>query len=66
MLGLEDNLHAIPVDDHLRVAPGVWALGDITGHGAFTHMSMYQARIVVADILGERSCRPPSTTRCPG
>jgi pyruvate/2-oxoglutarate dehydrogenase complex dihydrolipoamide dehydrogenase (E3) component len=31
----------------------VWALGDITGHGAFTHMSMYEARIVVADILGE-------------
>jgi len=53
VLGLEDSLRAIPVDDHLRVAPGVWALGDITGKGAFTHMSMYQARIVVADILGE-------------
>jgi pyruvate/2-oxoglutarate dehydrogenase complex dihydrolipoamide dehydrogenase (E3) component len=53
VLGLDEALHAIPVDDHLRVAPGVWALGDITGHGGFTHMSMYQARIVVADILGE-------------
>jgi pyruvate/2-oxoglutarate dehydrogenase complex dihydrolipoamide dehydrogenase (E3) component len=31
----------------------VWAIGDITGKGAFTHMSMYQANIVVADILGQ-------------
>ena len=31
----------------------MWAIGDITGKGAFTHMSMYQAGIVVADILGE-------------
>jgi pyruvate/2-oxoglutarate dehydrogenase complex dihydrolipoamide dehydrogenase (E3) component len=30
----------------------VWAVGDITGKGAFTHMSMYQADIVVNDILG--------------
>jgi len=36
----------------MRAAPGVWALGDITGKGAFTHMSMYQAGIVIDDILG--------------
>jgi pyruvate/2-oxoglutarate dehydrogenase complex dihydrolipoamide dehydrogenase (E3) component len=53
VVGIDETLRAIPVDDHLRAAPGVWALGDITGKGAFTHMSMYQARIVVADILGE-------------
>jgi pyruvate/2-oxoglutarate dehydrogenase complex dihydrolipoamide dehydrogenase (E3) component len=55
VVGIDESLHAIPVDDRLRAAPGVWALGDITGKGAFTHMSMYQARIVVADILGEPS-----------
>jgi len=38
---------------HLRVADGVWAIGDITGKGAFTHMSMYQAAIAIRDILGE-------------
>ncbi|MGH3157378.1 MAG: NAD(P)/FAD-dependent oxidoreductase, partial [Streptosporangiaceae bacterium] len=32
----------------------VWAIGDITGHGAFTHVSMYQAEIARRDILGER------------
>jgi pyruvate/2-oxoglutarate dehydrogenase complex dihydrolipoamide dehydrogenase (E3) component len=53
LVGVDESGHAIPVDDHLRVAPGVWAVGDITGHGAFTHMSMYQANIVVHDILGE-------------
>ncbi|HEY7361233.1 MAG TPA: NAD(P)/FAD-dependent oxidoreductase, partial [Streptosporangiaceae bacterium] len=51
-VGIDEDLRHIPVDGHLRAAPGVWALGDITGHGAFTHMSMYQAQIVVADILG--------------
>jgi pyruvate/2-oxoglutarate dehydrogenase complex dihydrolipoamide dehydrogenase (E3) component len=51
-VGIDETLRHVPVDGHLRAAPGVWALGDITGHGAFTHMSMYQARIVVADILG--------------
>ena len=52
-VGIDESLKAIPVDGHLRAAPGVWALGDITGKGAFTHMSMYQAGIVLADILGK-------------
>ena len=32
---------------------GVWAVGDITGKGAFTHVAMYQSPIAVADILGQ-------------
>jgi len=50
--GIDERLRAIPVDEHMRAAPGVWALGDITGKGAFTHVSMYQADIVINDILG--------------
>jgi pyruvate/2-oxoglutarate dehydrogenase complex dihydrolipoamide dehydrogenase (E3) component len=57
VLGIDEKLRAIPVDDHMRVAPGVWALGDITGKGAFTHMSMYQAAIVIDDILGREERR---------
>ena len=51
-IGVPDDARVLPVDAHMRVADGVWAVGDITGHGAFTHVSMYQAAIVVADILG--------------
>jgi pyruvate/2-oxoglutarate dehydrogenase complex dihydrolipoamide dehydrogenase (E3) component len=51
-VGIDETQRAVPVDDHMRAAPGVWALGDVVGKGAFTHMSMYHAQIVVADILG--------------
>src|SRR5438477_345238 len=52
-VGLNESERTIGVDERMRAADGVWAIGDITGKGAFTHMSMYQAGIVVADILGE-------------
>ncbi|HEX9334925.1 MAG TPA: FAD-dependent oxidoreductase, partial [Pseudonocardiaceae bacterium] len=52
-IGLDPKARSLDVDEHLRVADGVWAVGDITGKGAFTHMSMYQAAIAVRDILGE-------------
>jgi pyruvate/2-oxoglutarate dehydrogenase complex dihydrolipoamide dehydrogenase (E3) component len=52
-LDLDVGARGLPVDTHMRVMPGVWAVGDITGKGAFTHVAMYQARICVADILGQ-------------
>ncbi len=51
-VGIDEAQRAVPVDEHMRAGPGLWALGDVTGQGAFTHISMYQAGIVVADILG--------------
>jgi pyruvate/2-oxoglutarate dehydrogenase complex dihydrolipoamide dehydrogenase (E3) component len=53
VVGVDVSQRSVPVDDYCRVADGVWAVGDITGKGAFTHVSMYQAAIVVRDILGE-------------
>ena len=50
--GLDDEGHSIRVDEHLRAAPGIWAVGDITGVGAFTHVAFYQAQVAAADILG--------------
>ncbi|GAW49231.1 MULTISPECIES: dihydrolipoyl dehydrogenase family protein [unclassified Nocardioides] len=44
---------ALEADDRLRAAAGLWAVGDLTGRGAFTHVAMYQADIVVRDILGQ-------------
>lgn len=52
-VGLDDSARGVTVDERMRAADGLWAIGDITGRGAFTHMSMYQARIAAADILGE-------------
>ena len=52
VVGIDEHARAIPVDHRMRAAPMVWAIGDIVGYGAFTHMSMYHAGIVLADILG--------------
>jgi pyruvate/2-oxoglutarate dehydrogenase complex dihydrolipoamide dehydrogenase (E3) component len=56
-IGLDPDAKALEVDDRMRVAGGpdgwLWAIGDITGMGAFTHMSMYQSSIAGRDILGE-------------
>ena len=51
--GLDETARVIPTDGWMRAADGVWAIGDVTGKGAFTHMSMYQAAIAVRDILGQ-------------
>ncbi|GLW92874.1 dihydrolipoyl dehydrogenase family protein [Actinokineospora globicatena] len=53
--GLDESARGVAVDEHMRAADGLWAIGDITGKGAFTHMSMYQAAIAAADILGEEA-----------
>ena len=46
--------------------PRLWAIGDITGKGAFTHMSMYQAgdRACATSSAHGRRARGRSTTRC--
>ncbi|MEU8342080.1 Pyruvate/2-oxoglutarate dehydrogenase complex, dihydrolipoamide dehydrogenase (E3) component [Actinomadura meyerae] len=49
--GLDPAAHAVPTDGQMRAADGLWAVGDVTGRGAFTHVSMYQAQIAVRDIL---------------
>ncbi len=53
-VGLDPRARSLPVDDHMRVdgVERTWAVGDVTGKGGFTHVSMYQADIVVRDILG--------------
>jgi pyruvate/2-oxoglutarate dehydrogenase complex dihydrolipoamide dehydrogenase (E3) component len=52
-VGLPDDGRVIEVDERMRAADGVWVVGDVTGKGAFTHMSTYQAEIAARDILGE-------------
>jgi pyruvate/2-oxoglutarate dehydrogenase complex dihydrolipoamide dehydrogenase (E3) component len=47
-----DSRGFITVDDQLRTnLPGVWALGDANGRGAFTHTSYNDFEIVAANML---------------
>ncbi|HUJ75397.1 MAG TPA: FAD-containing oxidoreductase [bacterium] len=47
-----DRAGYVIVDDHLQSsAPGVWALGDCNGKGAFTHTSYNDFEIVAANLL---------------
>lgn len=43
----------LDVDDAMAVRDGLWAIGDIVGRGAFTHVSMYQSQRAAGAILGE-------------
>ncbi|MGZ4469733.1 MAG: dihydrolipoyl dehydrogenase family protein [Nocardioidaceae bacterium] len=52
-VGLDPKARSVDVDGRMRAGDGLWAIGDITGKGAFTHMSMYQSAIAVRDILGQ-------------
>ncbi|MFI5312890.1 MAG: dihydrolipoyl dehydrogenase family protein [Candidatus Dormibacteria bacterium] len=46
----------IKVDDAtLMAAPGIWAGGDITGIGAFTHLSWYHGRVIGAQLRGDNA-----------
>ncbi len=47
-----DERGYITVDDQLRTnVPGVWAIGDVNGRGAFTHTSWNDYEIVAANLL---------------
>jgi len=52
-VGIETGEGGIPVDEQCKAADGVWAVGDVTGILPFTHVGMYQARIVAAAIAGK-------------
>jgi pyruvate/2-oxoglutarate dehydrogenase complex dihydrolipoamide dehydrogenase (E3) component len=51
-VGLDPEARVLDPDERMRVADGVWAIGDIVGKGAFTHVSMYQGAVVLNDLLG--------------
>jgi len=51
-VGLDPSARSLDTDEAMQVQDGLWAIGDITGKGAFTHMSMYQAAIATRSVLG--------------
>ncbi|MFY1653552.1 dihydrolipoyl dehydrogenase family protein [Solwaraspora sp. WMMB762] len=59
-VGLDPAARHLPVDERMRVtdermpvADRLWAVGDVAGHGAFTHLAMYQADVAIRDILDQ-------------
>jgi pyruvate/2-oxoglutarate dehydrogenase complex dihydrolipoamide dehydrogenase (E3) component len=58
-IGLDDSSRSLTIDEHMRVVSndgvvdGLYAIGDIAGHGAFTHLSVWQARVLIAHLMGE-------------
>ncbi len=70
-LGLEtagieaDARGYITVDDELRTnVPGIWALGDCNGKGAFTHTAYNDYEIVAANLLEQGSRRVSDRIPC--
>ncbi len=51
-LGLRATPRGIEVDEQMRAAENVWAIGDVTGIAPFTHVGKYHARIAAADLCG--------------
>jgi pyruvate/2-oxoglutarate dehydrogenase complex dihydrolipoamide dehydrogenase (E3) component len=51
-VGIDTSSKGIEVDERCRAADGVWAVGDVTGVMPFTHVGMYQGRVVADTITG--------------
>jgi pyruvate/2-oxoglutarate dehydrogenase complex dihydrolipoamide dehydrogenase (E3) component len=52
-VGLDPKARKIEVDDRMRAAKGIWAMGDITGKSLQTHVAEYQSAVIAAQILGQ-------------
>jgi pyruvate/2-oxoglutarate dehydrogenase complex dihydrolipoamide dehydrogenase (E3) component len=65
-IGLDERGYIV-VDDQLRTnVPGIWALGDCNGRGAFTHTSYNDFEIVSQNLLDGRSRRVSERIQCYG
>ena len=51
-VGLKPSSGFLQPDDQLRVGERLWAIGDVTANGGFTHVAIYHADIVFNDIMG--------------
>ena len=59
-VGLDPQARVLDIDDHMQVRgaggdplPGVFAVGDVTGKGPFTHVSVWQAGVLTSHLLGQ-------------
>lgn len=57
-VGLDSDATHLEPDENMRVTEGLWAMGDVTRRGFYSHVALYQSAIVAAQILGE--AHPPA------
>ena len=50
-VGLDPQAKTLQVDEHMQVADRIYAVGDVTGRGLFTHVAVWQARVLIAHLL---------------
>jgi pyruvate/2-oxoglutarate dehydrogenase complex dihydrolipoamide dehydrogenase (E3) component len=68
-VGLDGGARGLETDDSMRVlvdgspVEGLYAIGDVTGRGAYTHMSMYESAAVLRALLEDGDV--PTTTAVP-
>jgi len=51
-VGLDPTARTVQTDEWLRAGEKLWVLGDVTGDGAFTHVSMYQSEVALRSVTG--------------
>ncbi len=62
-----DERGLIKVDDELKTnVPGIWAMGECNGQGAFTHTSYNDYEIVADNLFGTKSRRVSDRLLCYG
>jgi pyruvate/2-oxoglutarate dehydrogenase complex dihydrolipoamide dehydrogenase (E3) component len=54
-LGVRVGSAGVEVDERMRAADRVWAIGDVTGIAMFTHVGKYHARVAAADMAGREA-----------
>jgi pyruvate/2-oxoglutarate dehydrogenase complex dihydrolipoamide dehydrogenase (E3) component len=59
-----DERGYIRADDKRARIPGIWALGDCNGKGAFTHTSYNDFEIVAANLLDDDARRVSDRVLC--
>ena len=54
-VGVTVGERGVVVDERMRAAEGVWAIGDVTAIAMLTHVGKYHARVAAADIAGREA-----------